>query len=61
MIRLSGSLCIASAATNSGLLPGLQTEMKLLTGIDDFFDDLAQLIDLDRKNAAIRRRHNRIR
>ena len=27
--------------------------MKLLTGIDNFFDDLAQLIDLDWKNAAI--------
>src|SRR5438477_6867705 len=28
--------------------------MKLLAGIDNFFDDFAQLIDLDRKNAAIR-------
>jgi hypothetical protein len=28
--------------------------MKLLAGIDNFFDDLAQLIDLYRKNAAIR-------
>ena len=27
--------------------------MKLLTGIDNFFDHFAQLIDLDRKNTAI--------
>ena len=33
---------------------GLETEMKLLAGIDNFFDDFAQLIDLDRENAAIR-------
>ena len=32
---------------------GFETEMKLLAGIDDFFDHLAQLIDLDRENAAI--------
>jgi len=30
-----------------------ETKMKFLTGIDNFFDDLAQLIDLDRKNPAI--------
>ena len=35
------------------LASGFETEMKLLAGIDDFFDDFAQLIDLDRKNAAI--------
>ena len=32
---------------------GFESEMKLLPGIDDLFDDFAQLIDLDRKNAAI--------
>src|SRR4030095_4725196 len=30
-----------------------ETKVKLLTGIDNFFDYFAQLIDLDRKNAAI--------
>ena len=30
-----------------------QTEVKLQTGIDYFFNHFAQLIDLDRKNAAI--------
>src|SRR5581483_7883771 len=30
-----------------------EAKMKLLAGIDNFLDDLAQLIDLDRKNAAI--------
>ena len=30
-----------------------ETEMKLLAGVDDLFDHFAQLIDLDRKNAAI--------
>ena len=32
-----------------------ETEMKLLAGIDDLFDHFAQLIDLDRENAAILR------
>ena len=32
---------------------GFQSEMKLLASIDNFFDDFAQLIDLDRKDAAI--------
>src|SRR6266403_371639 len=31
-----------------------ESEVKLLAGIDDLFDHFAQLIDLDRKNAAIR-------
>jgi hypothetical protein len=31
----------------------LETKMKLLTGIDNFFNDFAQLINLDRKNTAI--------
>src|SRR6266481_4785710 len=35
------------------LASSFETEMKLLTGIDNFFDNFAQLIDLDRKNAAI--------
>jgi hypothetical protein len=35
------------------LAPGFETEVKLLTGIDNFFDNFAQLIDLDRKNSAI--------
>ena len=35
------------------LASGFETEVKLLTGIDNFFDNFAQLIDLDRKNAAI--------
>src|SRR4030088_1696291 len=35
------------------LAPGLETEVKLLPRIDDLLDHLAQLIDLDRKNAAI--------
>ena len=30
-----------------------ESEMKLLAGVDDFFDHFAQLIDLDRENAAI--------
>ena len=30
-----------------------ETEMKLLAGVDDLFDHFAQLIDLDRENAAI--------
>ena len=30
-----------------------ETKMKLLAGIDDLLDHFAQLIDLDRKNAAI--------
>ena len=30
-----------------------ETEMKLRAGIDDLFDDFAQLVHLDRKNAAI--------
>ena len=32
---------------------GLETKMKLLAGIDNFFDYLTQLIHLDRENAAI--------
>src|SRR5215475_6895824 len=36
-----------------GLASSFKTKMKLLTSIDNFFDDLAQLIDLDRKNSAI--------
>ena len=32
---------------------GFETEMKLRAGVDDLFDHFAQLIDLDRKNAAI--------
>ena len=32
---------------------GFETKMKLLTGIDNFFNDFAQLINLDRKNTAI--------
>ena len=35
------------------LASGFESKMKLFAGIDDFFDDFAQLIDLDRKNAAI--------
>src|SRR5580704_3635002 len=35
------------------LASGFETEVKLLTGIDNFFDNFAQLVDLDRKNAAI--------
>src|SRR5438477_450040 len=35
------------------LASGFETEVNLLTGIDNFFDNFAQLIDLDRKNAAI--------
>ena len=30
-----------------------ETEMKLRAGVDDLFDHFAQLIDLDRKDAAI--------
>ena len=30
-----------------------ESEMKLLPGVDDLFDHFAQLVDLDRKNAAI--------
>ena len=32
---------------------GFEPEVKLLAGIDNLFDDFAQLIDLDRENAAI--------
>ncbi len=32
---------------------GFETEMKSFAGIDDFFDHLAQLIDLDREHAAV--------
>src|SRR5438874_5020991 len=35
------------------LTPGFQAEMKLLAGIDNFFDYFAQLIDLDRNNSAV--------
>src|SRR5206468_1289742 len=35
------------------LTSGFETKMKLLTGIDNFFNDFAQLINLDRKNTAI--------
>ena len=35
------------------LAAGFQAKMKLLTRVDDFFNDFAQLIDLDRKNTAI--------
>ena len=35
------------------LASGFETKMKLLAGIDNFFNDFAQLINLDRKNTAI--------
>jgi len=53
MIKVSGSFCIASAATSSGFAACFESKMKLFAGIDDLFDDFAQLVDLDRKNAAI--------
>ena len=40
---------------------GFETKMKLLAGIDDFLDHFAQLIDLDRENAAITARDSRTR
>ena len=33
--------------------PGLEAKMKLLARVHDLFDDFAQLVDLDRKNAAV--------
>src|SRR3954469_18059118 len=36
-----------------GFTACFQSEMKLLPGIDDLFNDLAQLIDLDRENTAV--------
>ena len=35
------------------LAPGLQPKMKWPAGIDNLFDHLAELIDFDRKNAAV--------
>ena len=36
-----------------GFTPGFQSKMELLPSIDNFFDDFAQLIDLDREDASI--------
>src|SRR5207249_9829714 len=36
-----------------GLAAGFETEMKLLAGVDNLFDNFAQLVDLDREDAAI--------
>ena len=36
-----------------GLAAGLEAEMICLAGIDDLLDDLAQLVHLDREDAAI--------
>src|SRR5438105_14368624 len=35
------------------LASGFETEVKLLTGIDNFYDNFAQLSDLERKNVAV--------
>ena len=53
MIRLSGSRWMASAAINSGLLPASMPKCQGFAGVEDLLDDLAKLVDLDRKHAAI--------
>ena len=47
-VRVHGERC-----EKLGLAAGLDAEVPRLTGIDDLFYDLAELVDLDRENSPV--------
>ena len=53
MIKALGIFLHRERGHEFWLAARLESKIKLFACIDDLFDDFAQLVDLDRKNAAI--------